>query len=210
MRNQAFIGGSFTLPHGFRVSPFVIATSGRPFNIILGQDVFGTAVFNARPALAAPGASGPNIVATRFGTFDTLVTPGAPVIPPYEFFGPGQFSVNLRLAKNFGFGKRAEKGGGGGRGPGGGYGGGGRGPGGGLGGRGLSGGGFGGGGFFGAGGAENTRYNLEFSINSRNVFNTINLGQPVGNLGSPLFGRSNSVGGFIGFRRIDLMVRFTF
>jgi hypothetical protein len=148
-------------------------------------------------------------VSTKFGTFNVAPLPGQPVIPPYQFFGPGQFSVNLRLAKTFGFGKKGEGagGGGGGRGFGGGFGGG-RGGGGGLGGRGLSGGG-GPGGLFGPE-ATNARYNLEFSINARNIFNTVNLGQPVGNLGSPLFGQSNSVSGFAALRRIDLMVRFTF
>jgi hypothetical protein len=81
-------------------------------------------------------------------------------------------------------------------------------PGGGLGPRGLGGGG-GGPGMFGAG-SEGSKYNLEFSVNIRNIFNHINLGQPVTNLGSPLFGESNSVNGFSGYRRMDLMVRFSF
>jgi hypothetical protein len=110
----------------------------------------------------------------------------------------------MRLSKTFGWGKKVGSGEGGGGGGGRGYYGG---RGGGLGGRGLSG---GGGGFGGFGGSETARYNLEFGINVRNVFNTINLGPPVGNLGSPLFGQSNSVSGFAGYRRIDLMVRFSF
>ena len=196
-------------PHGIRASPFLMASSGRPFNIILGQDVFGTSVFNARPALAEPGATGPNIVVTKYGTFNTAPLPGEQVIPPYEFFGPGQVSFNMRLGKTFSFGKKPERsgatGGPGGFGGGGGY----HEHGGGLGGRGLSGGG-GGPGLFGGGGSENGRYSLEFSVNVRNVFNHVNLGQPVGNLGSPLFGQSNSVSGFSGYRRMDLMVRFNF
>jgi len=47
-------------------------------------------------------------------------------------------------------------------------------------------------------------------VNVHNVFNHINLGQPVSNLGSPLFGESNSVNGWMGYRRMDLMVRFSF
>jgi hypothetical protein len=109
----------------------------------------------------------------------------------------------MRLTKTFGWGKKAGPGGGGGGGGGGRFYGG---RGGGLGGRGLS----GGGGFGGWGSPESARYNLELGVNARNVFNTINLGPPVGNLGSPLFGRSNSVSGFAGYRRIDLMVRFSF
>jgi hypothetical protein len=60
------------------------------------------------------------------------------------------------------------------------------------------------------GGAENSRFSLEFSANVRNVFNNINLGPPVGNVGSPLFGQSNSVNGWMGYRHLDLQVRFMF
>jgi hypothetical protein len=204
VRHQAFLGGSMALPRGFRINPFLTVSSGRPFNITLGQDLFGTSVFNARPAPAAPGESGPNIVATQFGTFNAAPVAGEPLISPYGAPGPQQFSLNMRLTKTFGWGRKVGSGEGGGGGGGRGYYGG---RGGGLGGRGLSG---GGGGFGGFGGSETARYKLEFGINVRNVFNTINLGPPVGNLGSPLFGQSNSVSGFAGYRRIDLMVRFSF
>jgi hypothetical protein len=205
-RNQAFAGGSVQLPKGFRISPFLMASTGRPFNITLGQDAYGTGVFDARPSLAPPGA--PGSVSTKYGSFYTYPVAGLPVIPPYEFFGPSLFSLNMRLAKTFGFGEkkgsRNNANGDGGRG----YGGRG-GPGGGLGGRGLSGGGPGPG-MFGGGGAENSRFSLEFSVNVRNVFNIINLGPPVGNIGSPLFGQSTNVNGWMGYRHLDLQVRFNF
>jgi hypothetical protein len=223
VRHRVFVGGTWTLPRGFSISPFVVANSGAPFNITLGQDVYGTGVFNARPALAASGASGSNIVATRWGTFDTSTSPasGETIIPPNYGTGPGQFAVNLRLSKSFGLGRKLEgpsssSGPGGGRGMGGGGGRGGYGSG--LGGRGLSGGGGGGGGFFGPASATNTRYSLTFSVNARNVFNNVNLATPSGVIGSPLpplFGRSNAlVGGFFSSaaanRRIDLQVMFNF
>ena len=67
--------------------------------------------------------------------------------------------------------------------------------------------------FHGEGG--NRRYNLEFTIDAHNLFNTVNLAPPVGNLSSPLFGHSNALaGGFRGGstanRRVELEVRFTF
>jgi hypothetical protein len=218
VRHRVFVGGTWTLPRGFAISPFVVANSGAPFNITLGQDVYGTGMVmtNARPAFAAPGASGSNIVVTRWGTFDTSTTPspGETIIPPNYATGPGQFTTNLRLSKTFGFGKKPEgpsssSGPGGGRGMGGGRGG----YGGGLGGRGLSGGG-GGGGLFGPP-STNTRYSLTFSVNARNVFNNVNLATPIGVVGSPLFGRSNGlIGGFFSSpaanRRIDLQVMFNF
>jgi hypothetical protein len=196
-RNQAFVGGSVQLPRGFRISPFVMARSGRPFNITLGQDAYGTGVLDVRPSLAPPRA--PGSVVTKYGSFYTYPVAGLPVISPYEFFGPNLFSLNLRFAKTFGFGEKkgsSNAGGGGWHGP----------RGGGLGGRGLSG---GGPNLF-ASGAENSRYSLEFSVNARNVFNNINLGQPVGNIGSPYFGQSNSVNGWMGYRHLDLQVRFNF
>jgi hypothetical protein len=101
---------------------------------------------------------------------------------------------------------------GGGRGPGGGGGGGGRG--------GFPGGGGGGprGGGFGGGGGNTGRYNLTFSLNFNNILNHVNLGNPVGNLGSSLFGQSTSTGGSFGFgggnpaynRRVDAQLRFSF
>jgi len=219
VRHRVFMGGTWTLPRGFGISPFVVANTGAPFNITLGQDVYGTGIFNARPTfatLAAYCASGSNIPAAGCGAFGTSTSPAASetIIPPNYATGPGQFTVNLRLSKTFAFGKKPEspsssRGPGGGQGMGGGRGG----YGGGLGGRGLSGGG-GGGGLFGPP-STNTRYSLTFSVNARNVFNNVNLAPPIGVLGSPLFGRSNAlVGGFFSSsaanRRIDLQVMFNF
>jgi hypothetical protein len=218
-RHRLFLVGTVTMPRGFRLSPFMMASSGMPFNITVGQDLFGTAgygtpMFNSRPSLVAPGTTGPNIIATPYGTFNTLPLPGQPVIPPYYATGPGQFSLNMRLAKTFGFGKRKESGTQGGQFFGGGGPRGGGPPGGGLGPRGLG----GGGGFAGlfGGAPSNARYNLEFSINARNLLNIVNPAAPIGTLGSPLFGHSNQLAG-AGFfsgtasnRRVDLQVRFTF
>jgi hypothetical protein len=52
---------------------------------------------------------------------------------------------------------------------------------------------------------------LIFSISARNLLNHSNLANPVGNLSSPLFGRSVALaGGAAGSRRLDLQVRFSF
>jgi hypothetical protein len=208
-RHRVFVGGTWTLPRGFSISPFVVANSSAPFNITLGQDVYGTGIVtNARPAFAGPGTPVSNILKTPWGTFDTSTSPaaGETIIPPNYGVGPSQFTVNLRVGKTFGFGKKPE-GRGSSAGQGGGFG-----PG--LGGRGLGGGG-GGGGFFGPGSATNARYSLTFSANARNIFNNVNLGPPIGALTSPGFGHSNSlVGGFFSSsaanRRIDLQVMFNF
>ncbi|HEV2494242.1 MAG TPA: carboxypeptidase regulatory-like domain-containing protein [Terriglobia bacterium] len=205
VRHRLFTGGSFDLPHGFRIFPFMFVSSGAPFNITTGQEFNGDSIFNARPAFNSGFGPGSPV---QKAAFNPNPAPGEPLIPINYGTGPGQVSLNLRLSKVFGFGEKKGSSGG----PGGFGGGGHHGPGG-LGGRGLSGGG-GPGGFF-RGAPSNSRYTLEFSVMTHNVFNIVNLAQPVGSLTSPLFGRSNSiVGGFGGGqgynRRIDLQARFSF
>ncbi|MGH9455249.1 MAG: hypothetical protein ACRD2O_14910, partial [Terriglobia bacterium] len=203
VRNRSVVGGAIGLPFGIRLLPFMLANSGSPYDITLGQDLLGTSIFNQRPAFAAPGATGPNIIATRLGTFNTQPAPGEAVIPVNYGTGPAAFSLNIHLSKTFGFGQKREEGGGGGGWHGH--------HGGGLGGRGLSGGGrpnF-------WRGPENSRYNLTVGVAVHNIFNNVNLGIPVGNLGSPIFGESNSLAGGpfssqAANRRIDFQMRFSF
>ncbi len=229
VRNRFFLAGTWNLPHRFSLSPFLVTASGAPFNVTMYQDVYGTGVYNARPAFAAAGESGPEIVATRLGTFNLAPQTNQALVPINYFTGPGQFTLNLRLSKTFSFGKEVTRrastgggrGGGGGFGGGGGRGGGGGGRGGygggGLGGRGMGGGG-GAGGFFGQGNNATKRYSLTFSAYARNVLNNVNLGSPMGVIGSPLFDQSNSLGGVFGGgggsqaanRRIDFQAVFSF
>jgi hypothetical protein len=218
IHHRLFLGGSFSLPKGIRLSPFMMANSGTPFNITTGQDNNGDSIFNDRPAYAPAGATGTNIVKTQWGTLDTNPQAGETIIPINLGTGPGQFSLNLRLTKTIGLGRKTESrtvGGPMGPPPGGGRGGppgGGGGPGGGLGPGGLSSSG-------GRGGppGQNVsyRYNLTLGIGAMNAFNIVNLGPPVGQLSSPLFGKSNSLAGGFGppgggNRRIDFQVMFSF
>jgi hypothetical protein len=205
VRHRAFIGGSVTMPYGFSLFPFVIISSGSPFNLTTGQDNNADSIFNDRPYLA--NANG-QIVCTDRNDFS--LTPTGPLVPINHCTGPGNSTFNLRLSKTIGFGRESKGAGGdaGGRmgSPRGG------GPGGGLGPRGLSG---GGGNPFAFGQSTNRRYNLTFSISARNLFNTFNPGNPVGNLSSYLFGQTLSVGGgpfasASANRRVDLQVRFSF
>jgi len=215
VRQRLFIGGSIYLPYNFALNPFIVANSGQPFNITLGQDVNGDSIFNDRPALLSTNTCGQvsvsgTAVCSPWGTFSTVAsTPGT--IPINYGTGPSQVTINLRLSKTFGFGR---EGGGTSGGPRGGFGGGGRG--------GPPGGGLGPGGLSGSGGSNpfatrgtNRRYNLTFSISARNLFNTQNLAVPVGDVDSSKFGRSIALaGGFFGTptenRRVDLQVRFSF
>jgi hypothetical protein len=218
IRHNFVIGGNFTLPWEISLSPFIIASSGRPFNITRGVDVNGDTLFTERPTFGELGAA----CALRGITASYCDVAGLDpntIIPRNYGQAPGFFSVNLRVGKNFGFGKAPQAlagarpaggqtaGGDGGGNRGGGQrgggqrggGGGGRGPGGGGLGGGGGGRGPGGGGFF--GGPEVRKpYNLNLSINFNNLFNNVNFGTPVGNLASSRFGQSTSTaGGFGGF-----------
>ncbi len=213
VRNRVFVGGTISLPYALRLSPFIIADSGAPFDIIVGQDLNGDSIFNDRPALATTAGPGGKVIATPYGTFNTVPIPGQVITPINYGTGTSLFSLNLRLSKTFGLGPKVEGhgGSGGSRGPGGG--GGGRGGGGGgLGGRGLGG---PGGGPFIFSGETSRKYNLTFSISARNLLNNVNYAPPIGNLDSPLFGTSNALAGApfssgSASRRIDLQMLFSF
>lgn len=208
-RQRLFFGGTFGGPYGFRLSPFLIASSGIPFNITTGQDIYGNAAFNSRPSFTAcPSASTTSVVQNSYGCFLLAPVAGQPFapIPINDATGPGRFSLNLRLSKTFGFGQKKEVAAGGGPMGGGTFG---RGPGGGD----RHGGGPGRGGMF--GGPSNARYNLTFTVGVRNVFNNVNLGTPIGNLSSPLFGQSNSLAGrpfssSTANREVELQMFFAF
>ena len=208
VRHRMFLGGSWNLPRGFQVFPFIVASSAPPFDITLGQDLNGDSIYNDRPAFASTLSNPANVVSTRWGNFDTVPVAGERIIPINYGIGYGQFTTNLRLSKTFGFGKEvqdANSGGGGG--------------GGGRSNRGIGSSGLSSmgniGSMFNRGNTTNHRFNLTFSISARNLLNTVNYAPPVSSLSSPLFGQANALaGGFYSSnaanRRIDLQVRFAF
>jgi hypothetical protein len=231
IRHTFIVGGNFNLPWEVSLSPFIMATSGRPFNITKGVDVNGDALFTERPTFAELSARCSVLgISAPYCTVSGQ-DPNS-IIPRNYAEGPGSFTVNLRIAKNFGFGGngnavaaggqtgggRGNRGGGGG---GGARGGGARG--GGAGGGAMVGGPGGMGGGFGGGGERRKPYNLNIGINISNLLNNVNFGTPVGNLASSRFGQSTSIaGGFGGFmgggggggggtanRRIELQARFS-
>src|SRR5271157_4745901 len=137
VRNRFVLGGSISLRYGFRLSPFILANSSSPFNIIVGQDLNGDSIFNDRPALGTTPGPGGVIRVTPWGTFNTVPIPGQPIAPINTGSATSLFTLNLRLSKTFGLGPKLERGtvASAGGGPGGPHGGGGGGHGGGLGGR---------------------------------------------------------------------------
>ncbi len=232
VRRRFILGTNLPLPLKFSVSPFISASSGQPYNITTGRDTNGDGFTSERPSLlAAAGASdcqgGSLVYEPAFGCFNLNPTAGT-AIGRNSARGPGNFSLNLRLSRSWGFGSKGESapvdggpppGAGGLRGP---EGGGGRGPGGGGppmgmgggGGRGFGGRGGPGGGF---GGSTGKKYGITLSVSARNVLNHVNYAPPSGDLSSPFFGEYRSLAGFGPFggastynRKVDIQLRFTF
>src|SRR5271167_529630 len=219
VRNRFVLGGSIAMKYGIRLSPFILAQSGAPFNIIVGQDLNGDSIFNDRPAIGTTPGPGGAIYTTAWGTFNSVPIAGQPIAPINTGSATPLFTLNLRMSKTFGLGPKLDRnamanagsGSGGSRGGGGGRGGGGRG-GGGLGARGLSG---GGNSPFSFGNETTHRYNLTFTVSARNLLNNVNYSPPVGNLDSPIFGIPNALAGppfssGSANRRIDLQMLFSF
>lgn len=219
IRHFFVLRANFNLPWEISMSPFVVANSGRPFNIIKGIDANGDLQFTERPTFAELGARC-SALAISAAFCDVAGQDSNGIIPRNYGQSPGSFTVNVRLSKNFGFGGSGEAveqangrpaggavggipGAGGPRRGGGGGGGGGRGPGGGFG-----------------GGESRKPYNLNVGLSFNNLFNNVNFNSPIGNLSSSRFGQSTSTsGGFGGFgggggggaanRRIELQMRFS-
>jgi hypothetical protein len=207
-RNRFFLGGSLGLPFNFRLSPFIVVWSGLPFNITTTNDLNNDSIFNDRPGLVSTATcptsvnTPPSTVyCTPLGTFDSAPTAGEKIVPINYGSGPAHATVNLRLAKTFGFGPKTGHPSGSPGGPGGG---------------GHSHGPLFGGGPMGIPSGSDRRYNLSFGVSARNAFNKVNFGNPSGILGSKFFDTPNALADNGPFsngaanRRIDLFATFNF
>jgi hypothetical protein len=221
-RNQVFMMGNYTGPWALTFNPFLIAQSGRPFDIVTPDDLTGdNFIGQDRPTYANASTPAADIVATQYGNFDANPL-GGTIIPANLGNGPAAVSVNLRVSRAFGIGPEAGSGNASGSPQGGHGGGGGRGGGGGFGGFGgpFGGGGGGGrGGPFGGGANTGRKYSLSFSAQALNLFNDIDYGVPNGTVttgsGASRFGKSTSLAGGIfssgsAARRIFLQAAFQF
>jgi hypothetical protein len=201
-----FVGGSLVVPKlKINLNPFIVYSSGRPFNIVTGRDTNGDGLFTERPSFATAQTDPANLRSTRFGDFDLAPAPGQELIPRNYGMGPSFFSVNLGINRSFAFGNvpsapataaagPAKPAGSGAApanaaGP-------------------------------ASGPGAEKRYTLTLSVNIQNLLNTTNLANPIGNLSSPRFGESFSTAGSFGFgpsgsaaagnRRIQVQVRLGF
>lgn len=207
IRHRVTLGGSINLRWNFRLSPLLIASTGPPFDITAGRDVYGDTLFNARPGIATD-PSRPGLIPTAYGLLDPNPGPDEEILPRNAGRGPGSVAFNLRIGKTFAFGPPREGGGVASTLPGGGE----RRP----------------GGLFAGGGSQggtaspaSRRYNLSISLAIRNILNHTNPGPIIGDITSPLFGRANQSAGATSLggtnflesannRRLELQTRFTF
>jgi len=203
LRNVAFLTGTYNGPWGLIFNPFLVAQSGRPFNITLAADPLNN-LFNQRPTYATSSTPAADQVVTPFGVLDSAALSGERLVPVNLGSGPAALAVNLRISRSFGFGGKlagANHGGDddsassmapssnttrpGRGGPGGGS----------LGGGGLGSGEGGAPAVAGSSGGGGRRYALRFSVQALNLFNNIDYGTPVGVLGTSYFNRSTSLAG---------------
>jgi hypothetical protein len=202
VHHRVTFGGSINLRWAVRISPFVVMQTGAPFDITTGNDPYGTTLFNARPGVATD-PSKPGAIETSYGLLDPNPVPGERMVSRNFGRGPGQYNVNLRIAKVIGFGR--ERSSGSGR------------PGEttnpiqAVAGRGL-------GGLIGTP-TTSHRFNVSIGLSIRNLFNHTNPGQIIGNITSPYFGSANQIAGGQngeGFyetannRRLESQIKFTF
>jgi hypothetical protein len=108
---------------GFTVAPIIELSSGRPFNIITGEDTrLDLGASQARPSVVSSGGTtSPFIPGVHFTQADVcLANDGSTFVVPFftppagcngslgrnAFVGPGFFQVDLRLSKQIPFGER--------------------------------------------------------------------------------------------------------
>ncbi len=207
-RSNFTVIGSIQAPGKIVIAPTIVARSGAPYDVTVGQDIYGDNSYSARALIAPAGSTcGVNgVVCTPLGNFSTNYTGllsgtaiPANLVPRNYLTMAGLVSVNMRIYRVFGLGAKKSAaaaaaapspGGGGGRG-GGGFGGpgggGGRGGGGGM--RMSPGGGRGGG----MGGSSDRRYTVTIGANFTNMLNHLNPGGYEGVLTSTQFGQPTSV-----------------
>jgi len=164
IRNRIFVGGSLTLPYGFEGTMFEVYSSGQPYNITSGLNLYGTSgtAQNARPSFTNLPVDNETVFASPWGNlYDGSPAAGESVIPINLATGTAQSYVNLGVAKTFTFGPKAET------------------P--------TDSSDSSSSASSGSASKPVGRYSLRFTVYARNAFNQVSYGTRIGVLGSPYF-----------------------
>jgi hypothetical protein len=97
VRQRISLNGSINMKWNFSLSPFLVIQSGLPFNLTVGQDLYGTTLLNARPG----------VIQTAYGLLDPNPPPDERIVPRNYGRGPGSILFNLRISKTIAFGREA-------------------------------------------------------------------------------------------------------
>lgn len=109
VRHNFVLYGSFRLPFKIQMSPFITASSGRPFNITTGVDTNRDSIFNDRPTFTQLQ----NICVQRglsytFCDVSGVKNPDAAIIPRNYGRSSGFSGVNMSFNRTFGFGGKKD------------------------------------------------------------------------------------------------------
>jgi len=103
-RHGLWAGGYYQTKSLVSINAFLIAMSGRPFDITTGRDTNRDNAFAERPGFATD-LNKPGVVVTPLGAFDPNPVPGQQIIPRNFGLGPSFISLNVGIEKTFKFGK---------------------------------------------------------------------------------------------------------
>jgi hypothetical protein len=104
VRHGLWSGGYYQTKSLISINAFMIAFSGRPFDITTGRDTNRDNAFAERPAFATD-LTKPGVIVTPLGAFDPNPDAGQQIIPRNYGTGPSFISLNVGMEKVFKFGK---------------------------------------------------------------------------------------------------------
>ncbi len=112
IRHRMTLGGSITTKWNVIFSPLIYITSGPPFDITAGRDIYGTTLFNGRPGIATDPNKA-DVIPTVYGLLDPNPTPGDRILHRNYGRGPGTIFFNAHLGKAVKLGPKPAEGAGG-------------------------------------------------------------------------------------------------
>jgi hypothetical protein len=98
VRHRMTLSGSINTKWNITFSPLINITSGPPFDITAGRDIYGTTLFNGRPGIATD-PNKPDVIPTIYGLLDPNPTPDERILHRNYGRGPGTVFFNAHLGK---------------------------------------------------------------------------------------------------------------